>query len=159
MSSFIRIKDLPASTGVALSDTLLASSATTTYNLSISDLDKELRKKTVNTRSTSSESNYAFQTTDIDNIVVFNKLAVSTASLSKSVSDTANTGDTIDIVKTTDQALRISASSGVSIISVGNHTDLIEKNSYSQLIKINDNQWLLTGYLFTAPSGTFTEPF
>lgn len=156
MSSFIRIKDLPASTGVALSDTLLASSATTTYNLSISDLDKELRKKTVNTRSTSSETNYEFQTTDIGNIVVFNKLAPSTATISQSLSTNTNIGETINIVKISNQPLRILPSSGIAAISFGNHVDLVETNTFGQLTKISNNTWLLYGNFFTAPSGTFT---
>jgi len=154
--SSIRIKNLPASTGVLNTDNLIISSDDLSYRLSISDMEKELRKQTVTTKTSAVEPNYDLASTDIGNIVNINKAAHSTVKVTSALSSAANMGDYVDVINTNSLVdVRFIADSGVSIRSRGGHTDLVDQYSSGRVTKFDTNQWLLTGDLFTSPSGAF----
>ena len=154
--SSIRIKNLPASTGVLNTDNAILSSDDLTYKLSISGMKQEFRKQTTTTKTSAAEANYNLASTDIGNILNINKTAHSTVKVTSAISSAANIGDYVDVINTNASFdVRFIADSGVSIRSRGGHTDLVDQYSSGRVTKFDTNQWLLTGDLFTSPSGAF----
>lgn len=155
--SNIRVRDLPSSTGVLDSDNLIVSSQSTTYKLSVSDTKSILRSKISNVRTSDLETNYDVRSSDIGNILNISKTIASTITIPLSVSSTTNIGDDIQIINTssTSSDVRILAESGVYIHSFGGHTDLIAQYNSCKIMKFSNTEWLITGDLYTSPSGTF----
>ena len=154
--SSIRIKNLPASTGVLTTDNVIVSSNDLSYKLPISDMKKEFNKQSSTSLTSSTETNYDTSTSDIGTILNVNKSIVSTIKITTASSNGANIGDSIDVINTSSlQDVRILAQSGVYIRSMGNHLDLTRQYSVGKITKFSSNEWILTGDFFTSPSGTF----
>jgi hypothetical protein len=154
--SSIRIKNLPASTGVLTTDNVIVSSNDLSYKLPISDMKKEFNKQSSTSLTSSTETNYDTSTSDIGTILNVNKSIVSTIKITTATSNGANVGDSIDVINTSSlQDVRILAQSGVYIRSMGNHLDLTRQYSVGKITKFSSNEWMLTGDFFTSPSGTF----
>ena len=154
--SSIRIKNLPASTGVLNTDNVIVSSNDLSYKLPISDMKKEFNKQSSTSLTSSTETNYDTSTSDIGTILNVNKSIVSTIKITTATSNGANVGDSIDVINTSSlQDVRILAQSGVYIRSMGNHLDLTRQYSVGKITKFSSNEWMLTGDFFTSPSGTF----
>jgi len=154
--SSIRIKNLPASTGVLTTDNVIVSSNDLSYKLPISDMKKEFNKQSSTSLTSSTETNYDTSTSDIGTILNVNKSIVSTIKITTATSNGANIGDSIDVINTSSlQDVRILAQSGVYIRSMGNHLDLTRQYSVGKITKFSSNEWMLTGDFFTSPSGTF----
>lgn len=155
--SSVRIRDLPDSTGVLSSDNLIISSSSTTYKASISETKSVFISQTSNTRGSSLETNYNITSSDISNIVNINKTIASTVTIPASVSNASNIGDYIDIINSssTNSDVRILAETGIYIRSFGNHKDLVSQYQSCKATKFSATEWLLSGNLYTSPSGTF----
>lgn len=154
--SSIRIKNLPASTGVLTTDNVIVSSNDLSYKLPISDMKKEFNKQSSTSLTSSTETNYDTSTSDIGTILNVNKSIVSTITITTTANNSANIGECIDVINTSAlQDVRILAQSGVNIRSEGNHTDLTRQYSVGKITKFSGNEWMLTGDFFTSPSGTF----
>ena len=154
--SSIRIKNLPASTGVLTTDNVIVSSNDLSYKLPISDMKKEFNKQSSTSLTSSTETNYDTSTSDIGTILKVNKSIVSTIKITTATSNGANIGDSIDVINTSSlQDVRILAQSGVYIRSMGNHVDLTRQYGVGKITKFSSNEWMLTGDFFTSPSGTF----
>tara|TARA_B100001778_G_scaffold92184_1_gene75276 strand:- start:43121 stop:43588 length:468 start_codon:yes stop_codon:yes gene_type:complete len=154
--SSIRIKNLPASTGVLNTDNLIVSSDDLTYKLPVSGIKKQLIKQTTNLRAVATELNYDTTANDINNIINVNKSVPSTVTITSAASTSANIGDHIDVFNTSSTSdVRILSPSGVYIRSMGNHVDLTRQYGVGKITKFSSNEWMLTGDFFTSPSGTF----
>lgn len=154
--SSIRIKNLPASTGVLTTDNVIVSSNDLSYKLPISDMKKEFNKQSSTSLTSSTETNYDTSTSDIGTILNVNKSIASTIKITTATSNGANVGDSIDVINTSSlQDVRILAQSGVYIRSMGNHLDLTRQYSVGKITKFSSSEWMLTGDFFTSPSGTF----
>ncbi len=154
--SSIRVKNLPASTGVLNTDNLIVSSDDLTYKLPVSDLKKQLVKQTANSRTIATELNYDTTADDLNNIINVNKSVPSTVTITSAASTSANIGDYIEVFNTSSTSdIRILAPSGVYIRSMNNHVDLTRQYSVGKITKFSSNEWMLTGDFFTSPSGTF----
>ena len=154
--SSVRVKNLPASTGVLNADNPIVSSDDLTYKLPVSGIKKELVKQTANSRAIATELNYDTTADDLNNIINVNKSVPSTVTITSAASTSANIGDYIEVFNTSSTSdVRILSPSGVYIRSMNNHVDLTRQYSVGKITKFSSNEWMLTGDFFTSPSGTF----
>jgi len=154
--SSIRIKNLPDPTGILYSDNFILSSDDLSYKISLSGIKNEITSPSVNTQS-GGNSNYNIQLSDLRNTLVIDKSFDSTITITSGINDSCAVGEKIDVIKMSIGELRVVADSGINIVSQNNLTDIESYHTRCSLQKISSSNWLLSGDLYSAPSGSFSS--
>jgi hypothetical protein len=95
----------------------------------------------------SSDSDYFLQITDYNKLLTFDNINLTNLTVIINKDLNFPTGSEIRIMRKGDGNVALSASNGVNLRSVDNSTYIKNKNSVVNLIKLEENDWLLYGDL------------
>jgi hypothetical protein len=99
-----------------------------------------------------SSTNYILQQSDVDSLLTFNTTTLTRVIIPTDSVLNVPIGSHLTVMRKGSGFVDLSASFGVSLLSVNSFTFLKNVNSIATLVKLNNDEWLLHGDLDLTPS-------